>query len=386
MKALKSRSFWIVLMVFLLAMGIVVMLHQPDSRVAYSPFNRHANGTMALSELLKDSDIEVSALSSFDDLDTAGDDVTVVVVQSASLDEKQIKHLSHAQHVVFLGTQWANLSDVTDALSASGTSAPSEQLLTAQCQWAPGIRAESLAGSLTSLTLSKDAVFHDGHWALPDGTTIDACFPLSTSQNSSSFSVAHVVTNEGRELTFIADGDIALNSHLAESGNAALLINALGERPKVKWFDAATPPPTSVWNSVSVPPFLPRMLFAFLLTVIVLAFALGRRFGPLVREPLPVEVKSIETTIGLGRLYEHSHDHVHAAQYLRSGSLHRMTKQLSSSSSLSNDDVVMLISSRTHRHPHEVHSLFFGPAPTTDRGLVDLAQQLDTIESEVHPL
>ena len=64
------------------------------------------------------------------------------------------------------------------------------------------------------------------------------------------------------------------------------------------------------------------------LAVVLLALARGRRLGRLVREPLPVVVRAIETTESRGRLYRRAGDRGRAAQVLRAGTAARLSRRL----------------------------------------------------------
>ena len=62
--------------------------------------------------------------------------------------------------------------------------------------------------------------------------------------------------------------------------------------------------------------------------VVLLAVVRGRRLGRLVREPLPVVVRAIETTESRGRLYRRAGDRERAAAVLRAGTAQRLTARL----------------------------------------------------------
>ena len=125
------------------------------------------------------------------------------------------------------------------------------------------------------------------------------------------------------------------NQLISQESNAATALRALGSTPRLVWYqpgtsDAVAPGPgetdtteVSVWPRWSGP-----AVALLLCTVVLLALARGRRLGRLVREPLPVVVRAIETTESRGRLYRRAGDRARAAAVLRSGTCERLVRRL----------------------------------------------------------
>ncbi len=184
------------------------------------------------------------------------------------------------------------------------------------------------------------------------------------------------------------------NANIADGSNAGPAVRALGSTPRLVWYqpgtaDALAPgiggvettDDASVW-----PPWTGPAIALLLATVVLLALARGRRLGRLVREPLPVVVRAIETTESRGRLYRRAGDRARAAAVLRSGTLERLTRRLAVGRGAGPGAVVHAAALATGRAPGEVADILFGPAPPDDTALIHLAQQLTDLEERVrHP-
>ena len=111
----------------------------------------------------------------------------------------------------------------------------------------------------------------------------------------------------------------------------------------------------------------------------------GRRLGPLAREPLPVEVKSVETTRNLGRLYRRSGDRSHAAAALRAASRVSLAARLHLPRQADATLVATAVADHTGRPVDEVvvTARPDAPPPAHDRDLTDLAQRLAALDREV---
>ena len=184
------------------------------------------------------------------------------------------------------------------------------------------------------------------------------------------------------------------NAVITDDSHAGTAVRALGAKPRLVWFqpstgDAVAPGPgeadatgdASVW-----PPWTAPALALLLATVVLLALARGRRLGRLVREPLPVVVRAIETTESRGRLYRRAGDRSRAAAVLRAGAADRLAQRLAVGRGAGPDAVVHAAARATGLPPPQVADILFGPAPPDDPALIHLAQQLTDLEERVrHP-
>ncbi len=184
------------------------------------------------------------------------------------------------------------------------------------------------------------------------------------------------------------------NAAITDDSHAGTAVRALGATPRLVWYqpgtaDALAPGPgeldvagdPSVW-----PPWTGPAIALLLAAVVLLAIARGRRLGRLVREPLPVVVRAIETTESRGRLYRRAGDRARAAAVLRAGAAERLAARLAVGRGAGPDAVVHAASRASGRPPAEVGAILFGPAPPDDAALIHLAQQLTDLEERVrHP-
>jgi hypothetical protein len=184
------------------------------------------------------------------------------------------------------------------------------------------------------------------------------------------------------------------NAVITDDSHAGTAVRALGAQPRLVWFqpstgDAVAPGPGEV-DSEDEPSVWPTWtgpaLALLLAAAVLLALARGRRLGRLVREPLPVVVRAIETTESRGRLYRRANDRTRAAAVLRVGAADRLARRLAVGRGAGPDAVVHAASRATGLPATQVADILFGPAPPDDAALIHLAQQLTDLEERVrHP-
>ncbi|MEJ5946149.1 DUF4350 domain-containing protein [Pseudokineococcus basanitobsidens] len=185
--------------------------------------------------------------------------------------------------------------------------------------------------------------------------------------------------------------EVLTNEAVAESGNAALALRTLGADPTLVWYlpdpldpglSADGPAPLSAL----VPRGLVRAGQVLVVAALVLLLWRGRRLGRLVPERLPVVVRASETVEGRARLYRSAGARDHAAATLRAASLSRLAERLgvpSGTGPAATTAVVTAAAASSGRPAADVDALYRSPAPTDDRGLVALADDLDALEKEV---
>jgi hypothetical protein len=193
-------------------------------------------------------------------------------------------------------------------------------------------------------------------------------------------------TSDGRTVTVVGSADFMVNSGLAKQGNAALAMNLAGARSRVIWYDPQRTegvssgdatisdliPDQAIWTAVQL-----------CLVVVLLALWKGRRIGPLVAERLPVVVRASETVEGRGRLYRSHRASDRAADALRTATLQRVMPRLGLEANADRAAIVATVAQRIGRDPQAVGHSMFGPPPSTDQDLVNLANALDDIERQV---
>src|SRR5699024_2701114 len=127
---------------------------------------------------------------------------------------------------------------------------------------------------------------------------------------------------------------------------------------------------------------VPVWLWILLVAGIAL-IAWGRRFGPVVVEPLPVTVRPQEMVLGRARLLQQSSSRDAAATALHSATSVRLALQLGLRRESTLDALVAALAPHVQRSPEQIRSLL-GPTPVTrDQDLVQLARDLDRLEKEI---
>ncbi len=190
----------------------------------------------------------------------------------------------------------------------------------------------------------------------------------------------------GGRTTLVGSGRAFTNDELAAEGNAALAVGTLGAQPRVVWW---TPSPLD--TGVTAPPSLRDLvpggvgwgLAQAVVAVLVALLWRGRRLGRLVTEPLPVVVRSVETTLGRGRLYRRARARGRAAQVLRVAAVRRLAGACSLPRTADPGTVAAAVAVRTGRPAPDVGALLVGPDPGDDAALVRLAHDLDDVEAAV---
>ncbi len=192
---------------------------------------------------------------------------------------------------------------------------------------------------------------------------------------------------DGRSVTIVGSGTAFTNDALDEDGNAALAMNLLGGRQQLVWLDleqAQAPAPDGTTDLADLLPGWVGIVGAQLVVVVLLAALWrGRRLGPVVVEPLPVDVRAAETTEGRSRLYRRRGARGRAAEHLRAASVARLLGPLGLPAGGSRDAVVAQVAARSGWAPGDVTNLLYGAAPHDDAGLVALASALDALERQV---
>ena len=213
---------------------------------------------------------------------------------------------------------------------------------------------------------------------------------------------AYAVIDDGRRhIRVLASWPTITNARLDEEGHAALGLRMLGHHQTLVWYvgspvdastltwsgsgdDGAAPPTDLQANPDFLPPATTPVLFMPGMTVAVAALWRGRRFGRLVREPLPVVVRASEATRGRARLYRRARATGRATAALRARAAARMGRRLGVPRSASAQALAASVARAAERDPRDVHRILYGEPPATDAAMMTMIDELDTLEREVH--
>lgn len=361
----------VIALILMLVPALITLWTRPiTSTTPLAIDNPKESGAMAIAELLRHEGISVSRAGSVSEaVEASGSGATIAVVNADRLSQEDRQALARAGgDVVVIGARGGSdaLAGLTD-MAGKGSAASSSTSLAPQCADTDAQAAQSLAGTRASVSLRGD---------------VDAvgCFPVGEDR----YAYATDTLPSGATLRVLPDPAPVTNAHLAQEGNAALGVRALGHHDRLLWLDGSRIETPTVWNSPSTPAWLPVLILQLLVMAGVLAIVQGRRFGRVMSEELPVVVRSTETTRARGRLYRQGSDRPRATEALRSGTALRLGAALGLPPGTSRRDMIAAVAQASGIDPATVDSLLYGPPPSSDRALATLAVQLDQLESEVH--
>lgn len=371
----RTRSRWqrvrwpiAVVVTFLVLVGLSSLLQARTSTVPFAPDNPNPSGARALAQILEDQGVHIEYTRSPAHAVALAEAGTTLLVTPTTwgLSTDQIADLTRVDaDLVLVGVDGYSMQQFTGwAIDVTG---PPSGRIEPNCDDPDGLAAERISRGMSGVT-STDA-------------DVDVCF------TDGSGTGGYAVLDADRRVAVIADAGLMTNDALDEEGNAALLLRNLGKHETLVWL---VPDPYAMDGGAASGGLevLPRwaVLLGLQGAVVILALALwrGRRLGRIVSEPLPVTVRAAEATVGRGRLYRRSQSWGHAAAALRAGTANRVAGRLGIPRTAAATDVIDAVARATGRPIEQVADLLYGPPPTDDTGLVQLAHRLDELESEVH--
>lgn len=216
------------------------------------------------------------------------------------------------------------------------------------------------------------------------------CFPPSPGYNAGGSMAGYVVEllpQERGDRPRVVLAGIAgalTNEHIEDGAHAAAGLRLLGSAPHLVWYvpqpgDAGDEAPAQGLVDV-----LPRgVVPSVVLLLGALAAAMvwrGRRLGPVVTEPLPAVVRSVETTQSRSRMYQRAGDRERALASLQLAARRRLSGRLGLAASTRPDEVVQATARATGRHTGELHRLLVDATAPDDETLVRIAREVRSLE------
>ncbi|HEX6681279.1 MAG TPA: DUF4350 domain-containing protein [Candidatus Limnocylindrales bacterium] len=241
-----------------------------------------------------------------------------------------------------------------------------------------------------------------------------------------------LVSVQWREIEFVVAGsaDPFRTDRMAEHDNQALAVDLLSAKPNLIWLDLhdlepkprtmsedyprpgdpvpslqpggererpdASPRPRSSFTPDPVdegfadggsqppspfPTWLLPLMAMLLLAAIALAFARGRRLGPPVTEPLPIDVPGAETALGRSQLYRRAKARSAALETLRYDARLRLATALKTSTD--RDPLLDALAARTGQPRDLLETVLFGPEPEDDSALQTRTTELLRLVQQV---
>jgi len=200
-----------------------------------------------------------------------------------------------------------------------------------------------------------------------------------------------LVSVDGGRVVVVGSAVPFTNARLAHDGDAALALGLLSQRPTLVWLvpqELVAAPAAGAQRSFTalLPVRLKAAVLQLFVAVLLLALWRARRLGRVVVEPLPVVVRAAEAVEGRGRLYQAAGARDTAAEALRASLRATLGSVLGLGDEPTPAALADAVAARTGRPGAEVGALLYGAPPDDDRGLVGLADALDTLDREVrHP-
>ena len=352
-------------------------------------------GGMALAEVLRDQGVDVEVVRSIGALEATAPDrsTTVLLADRANLGPGATRRLADA-------------SSTAGRLVLVGVTSEQLRLMGLPLGSFPGSAEGLVARCSSEVARDADVVsVLDTRYLLDEGSPLSAaathCFDLPEPDSTTgepapdgaygSGLLELPSTTDRPETVVVGVGPSWTNELVAQDSNAGVALRSLGATPRLLWYqpgegDLTAPGPLG--GAEGSEPLWPRWTGSAVtvvgLAVVLLALSRGRRLGRLVREPLPVVVRAIETTESRGRLYRRAGDRGRAAQVLRAGTAARLSRRLAVPPGAAPTTLVHAVSTTAGREPADVGVILFGPTPHDDASLIHLAQQLTDLEERTH--
>jgi CheY-like chemotaxis protein len=369
---LRRALFWIVLAAFgLLVVAVVYSMAGSGSTGAppLEPTSAKPDGAKAVAQVLEAEGVTVSSVTSADDalraLEGAGG-ATLFVVDNPYLDPSRLAGLAGASgSVVLVDPSFPVLQELAPGVRIAGSAGGDG--VAADCSEATPERAERVTVDNT-YRIEGDAV---------------GCFPVDGDR----FGVVSVPGST--PLTIVGSPAVFANGSVTNYGNAALALGLLGTTDELVWYvpglaDVEADAPPTIGELT--PGWVVPSLLLILLATVAAGVWRGRRFGPLVVEPLPVTVRAGETMEGRARLYQRTSARLRALDSLRIGAIERIASLLALSRHADARDVSAAAAALTGRSPDEVRSILIDAVPRSDADLVGLSDALTILEAQIRTL
>ncbi|MFE5088803.1 DUF4350 domain-containing protein [Streptomyces sp. NPDC056638] len=379
---IRTRGLLLAVLVLVAAGIALATMRSGDQHGRLDPRSADRHGSRAVAELLKERGVSVHVVTTLDEATAqAGPETTLLVASPNLLTPRQQSELRAT----------TDHSDGRTVLLAAGP--PSVGTLVR------GVRAESTGPVATrapqcSLPAARNAgdVETGGfHYASDGLANTIACFP------GDGLPTLLLVEQGAGDTVLLGSPDLLYNDRLGNQGNASLALQLLGSRPHLVWYlpsltdtsAAAENGGDGAHDDRSFVDLIPRgWLWGALqlaLAAVLAAIWRARRLGPLVAERLPVTIRASESTEGLARLYRRANARGRAADSLRAATRTRIAPLIGVSprDAHSSATLIPAVSARLSTTGSDPQAVLFGPVPSDDAALVQLADQLDTLEREV---
>ncbi|MGP8301440.1 DUF4350 domain-containing protein [Streptomyces inhibens] len=375
----RSRGPLLALLLLVVSGVVLAALQSGEQHGRLDPRSADRAGSRAIAQLLASHGVSTHVVTTSEEAAAAaGPDTTLLITDPDVLTQNQLTGL----HTATAHTPGRTV------LLAPGT--PALETFAPGVLMEPPVRisARRPACSLSDARRAGSALL-GGLRYTPPTDSADRCYPSGGLPTL----LRLPAPDTGRDTVLLGSPDLLYNHHLAEHGNASLALQLLGTHKHLVWYLPSVSDPSSAHDDQRgfldlIPSGWRWALLQLAFAAVFAAFWRARRLGPLVPERLPVTVPAAETTEGHARLYEQANARDRASAVLRSATRTRLAPLLGVSPTHAHTPDLLLPALHTHLSSvpdasADLHTLLFGPAPSDDKALVRLADQLDELESSI---
>ncbi|GAA1157216.1 DUF4350 domain-containing protein [Nesterenkonia sandarakina] len=382
-------QFWLLLLVLgLLSVALVQSLSDEDMD-RFGLENTSLDGYAALAEVLDDQQVQIHPAPSAEitrELLGEHPDAPLVVLSTGEVpDEAFLERLRDGRD-----REVALLSEGPELLSSLYPEGPVSY---AGAHPGGGSGSALQAGTQCGVDAAVNASTVQAPGALFTGAGT-GCFPVSSGDAADAGEAAEDSAAAGDPQMLVeTDAGILFgapaaftNQNITDAGHAALALWLLGAEDDLIWYTPMGLDTLEDQQWASPMDFFPGWVLPLtwwlLLCVLVMMLVLGRRPGPVIGEPLPVQVPAAETAEGRGRMYQSANAVTASAQTLRSAHLIRLARLLRLGTAPHQASIISAAASAVHRDPAQLGGLI-NTEPRSNADLVAYAQALAQLEDEV---
>jgi hypothetical protein len=367
----------VVIVVALLVVGSLTANNKSDQ--PFDPASTSPSGTKALVDLVKGYGTSVDVPDHF----PTDADIAVLFEDVVPTDDSdRVRSWVADGHTLVVTDATSDLTPQAQVGSPHSNTAPSSIVEPGTCT----IDALAGVGRLDRGPVSTfDPLFTDTGAGSPRQSAV--CF-------ASELGSFVVVTPQGKgQIVSIASGTLFTNKYLAQQDNAVLAVDLLapvpGKRVAILQRDAfgssadAGGLDINAIASTILTPGVKLFLLELLVAVVVYGIARGRRLGHPVAEPQPVQIAGSELVGAVGKLLQQMKEPGNAGALLRADLRRRLADRLGLPPGTAPEVLAEMIADRTGRSRDDVLAVLADLPVPSERELVVLAQQIDTVREEV---
>lgn len=328
----RRWQLWVGLLVLMVICATIFVLVPGDGSERYSIDSTELNGLGAMTAALEDQGVDVESVrTGAEALDALEEDPEAMLVVNEAVRDvnpEAASELGDENRPIVLISPSSMLQEpeFTEVLPVGMDSDDVQPRPAGEsCDHPAAQAAESMAAATWLYALQND----DDAAAGDEPSTGTGCFAAEDEGAGGEY--PFMETDAG---VVFGSPDALTNRRIVEEGHAALALQLFGQRDSVIWYAPAPGDVGSVEDSQMAEPIalLPEWFDALtqwlLICTGILLLVAGRRRGPVVVEPLPVQVPASESAEGRGRMYQQANAVEPSARTLRAAMLVRCARML----------------------------------------------------------